>query len=77
MTGNDSSSPPMLAIECSLCGNAVTTTTNRCSQCGLYQQLGPQHRNPFVKRALAAVILTGTAVYLTVLAIVAVLPRSK
>ena len=72
-----SGDPAPPAIECSLCGNAVVLATSRCSECGLYQQLGPQHPNPFVERALATVILTAGAVYLVVLAIVAALPRSK
>ena len=75
------STPPIpewtTAIECSLCGNAVTPTNNRCTQCGLYQQLGAHHPNPFVNRARLTLILAGIAVYLVVLAIVAVLPAAK
>ncbi len=69
--------PATAPVECSLCGNAVVAATNRCAQCGLHQQLGPQHPNPFVQRALATVVLTAVAVYLVVLAIVAVIPHSK
>jgi hypothetical protein len=69
--------PPALNSECFLCGNEVSSATNRCTQCGMHQQVGPQRPNPFVGRALAQVWLTGVAVYLTVLAIVAVVPHAK
>lgn len=56
---------------CALCGSALAPGLVRCPACGLYQELGPDHPNPF--RRAGAWLLAGllVAVYLASLAVVA------
>ena len=65
---------PALAQRCSLCDTELGQGAQRCGSCGLFQQLGPNRPDPFRQKALWLLLGVMLAVYLIVLAIVAVIP---
>ncbi len=71
-------SPPKPAVaQCTLCETPITTGSNRCTECGLYQELGPEKPNPFRQRTAVLVAGALSAVYLIVLGIVAIIPHAR
>ena len=70
--------PPMpVAANCTLCDTELDHEHQRCSACGLYQELGPEKPTPFQHKSLWLLIGVMLTVYLAVLAIVAVIPANK
>lgn len=65
---------PSLPESCLLCDTPLEPGQRRCTECGLYQEFGPDRPSPFRERALWQLVGVMVAVYLVVLLAVVVLP---
>lgn len=64
-------SPPAPApAACPICATPLDPNQQRCPECGLYQQLGPERPDPFRGRGLTTVIGVLVALWVVVLLVV-------